>query len=105
MVEPRGRLDALADRSVVAEVSIGRVSSHRVGSTHPDGIQEPLLPKCTAWGLPTEHLLTIASWEWDGAFWWRWMPPESELPAGMSRQVWPQSPSQREDWRDSVSAS
>ena len=43
-------------------------------------IQDPEYPSCGDCGQPMTHLLTIASWEWDGETWRRWMPLE-ELPA------------------------
>jgi hypothetical protein len=46
---------------------------------HPDWIQDPWIPDCTGCGQETQHLLTVQSWEWDGASWWRWMPAGSEL--------------------------
>jgi hypothetical protein len=40
-----------------------------------DWIQHPQWPDCTA-GHRAEHLLTISSWECDGASWRTWLPAE-----------------------------
>jgi hypothetical protein len=40
---------------------------------HPEWIQDPEFPKCSC-GCLMEYLLTVASWEWDGASCIRWKP-------------------------------
>ena len=39
-------------------------------------IQDPEYPTCTRCDGQTEHLLTMASWEWDGGTYQRWKPLE-----------------------------
>jgi len=46
----------------------------------PSWIQDADYPSC-ARGHRMDHLLTIASWEFDDATWWRWLPTEE-------RAVW-----------------
>jgi hypothetical protein len=42
-----------------------------------DWIQDPCQPACQC-GRPMEHLLTVASWEWDGIIHPRWTPIEEQ---------------------------
>jgi hypothetical protein len=44
---------------------------------HPSWVQDPEWPTC-ACGVRMEHLATIASWEYDGAFSRRWVPLEEQ---------------------------
>lgn len=44
---------------------------------HPSWVQDPEWPVC-ACGVRMEHLATIASWEYDGAFRRRWVPLEEQ---------------------------
>lgn len=46
---------------------------------HPAWAQYPEERTCRQCGGPTEYLLTVSSWEWDGESWWRWMPIDSEV--------------------------
>jgi hypothetical protein len=43
---------------------------------YPAWVQEPRYPACEFCGVPMAHLLSLASWEWDGGTWPRWMPVE-----------------------------
>lgn len=42
----------------------------------PDWIQDPYYPPCAQCGKPMQHLMTIASWEFDGASYVRWLAKE-----------------------------
>ncbi|WP_331769827.1 DUF1963 domain-containing protein (plasmid) [Embleya sp. NBC_00888] len=43
---------------------------------YPGWTQEPGWPDCGTCGARMEHLLTVASWEWDGESWRTWLPVE-----------------------------
>jgi hypothetical protein len=58
---------------------IGAAPGIKLGG-HPSWIQYPEWPMSDK-GLIMEHLLTIASWEWDGGTHWRWKPVEDGDPA------------------------
>lgn len=42
----------------------------------PEWVQDPKHPSCVTCDEPMDHLLTMASAEFDGGSWWRWMPIE-----------------------------
>lgn len=52
----------------------------------PDWIQDPQYPDC-ACGRQMSHLLTVASCEWDGESWRRWLPEQegADLDRGADR--------------------
>jgi hypothetical protein len=61
----------------------------------PDWIQHPEYPACTC-GAAMEHLLTLASWECDGASWPCWLPEQERAaltfhppPAGGDPEQYP----------------
>jgi hypothetical protein len=41
---------------------------------YPRWVQFPAYPRCPKCHHPTEYLLTLASWEWDGGTYHRWKP-------------------------------
>ncbi|MDA2808258.1 hypothetical protein [Nocardiopsis suaedae] len=43
---------------------------------YPSWAQDPDWPDCQTCGRRTEHLLTVASWEFDGGSWHTWLPAE-----------------------------
>lgn len=43
---------------------------------YPGWTQEPVWPDCAACGRRMDHLLTVASWEYDGESWRTWLPVE-----------------------------
>jgi hypothetical protein len=45
---------------------------------YPDWVQDPGYPGCGC-GKTMEHLLSFASWEYDGVTWGRWLPIEDRL--------------------------
>ncbi len=47
---------------------------------HPEQVTE--YPDCEACGGRTEHLLTVASWEFDGESWRTWLPVEDRTGSG-----------------------
>jgi hypothetical protein len=63
---------------------LGAAPGTKVGGW-PNWVQEPAYPECDKCGEPMTHLLTIASWEWDGDSWRRWVPLE-ELPLDRRRE-------------------
>ncbi len=59
----------------------------------PGWTQDPVWPDCEGCGGRMEHLLTVASWEFDGESWRTWLPVEDRAPDG-----------DRPDWSLSESA-
>ncbi|MFI0790026.1 DUF1963 domain-containing protein [Streptomyces lydicus] len=49
---------------------------------YPGWTQEPCWPDCEACGGRMEHLLTVASWEFDGESWRTWLPVEDRTDSG-----------------------
>ncbi|MFE7234687.1 hypothetical protein ACWCRF_27520 [Streptomyces sp. NPDC002405] len=49
---------------------------------YPGWTQEPCWPDCETCGGCMEHLLTIASWEFDGESWRTWLPVEDRTDSG-----------------------
>jgi hypothetical protein len=49
---------------------------------YPGWTQEPCWPECEACGGRMEHLLTVASWEFDGESWRTWLPVEDRTDSG-----------------------
>jgi hypothetical protein len=45
---------------------------------YPGWSQDPNWPDCGACGRRMEHLLTVESWEYDGASWRAWLPVEEQ---------------------------
>ncbi|MFI2506472.1 DUF1963 domain-containing protein [Streptomyces sp. NPDC018972] len=43
---------------------------------YPGWTQEPVWPDCAVCGRRMDHLLTVASWEYDGESWRTWLPLE-----------------------------
>ena len=43
---------------------------------YPGWTQEPVWPDCASCGRRMDHLLTVASWEYDGESWRTWLPVE-----------------------------
>lgn len=43
---------------------------------YPSWTQDPLWPDCESCGKTMDHLLTVASWEFDGESWRTWLPVE-----------------------------
>ncbi|MEU4342311.1 hypothetical protein AB0H00_13745 [Nocardia sp. NPDC023852] len=43
---------------------------------YPGWTQEPVWPDCDSCGQRMHHLLTVASWEYDGESWRTWLPIE-----------------------------
>lgn len=43
---------------------------------YPGWTQDPAWPNCDSCGQRMQHLITVASWEWDGESWRTWMPVE-----------------------------
>ena len=52
----------------------------------PEWIQDPEYPTCDG-GHRMEHLLTVASAEFDGGTWWRWLPQEERSVGAAPFQV------------------
>ncbi|GAA3762840.1 YwqG family protein [Salinactinospora qingdaonensis] len=50
---------------------------------YPGWTQDPVWPDCTSCGQAMEHLLTVASGEFDGSSWFTWLPVE-DRPAAES---------------------
>jgi len=48
-------------------------------------VQDPTVPLCATCGTVMEHLLTVASWESDGASRQAWMPEEERTSSGTTR--------------------
>lgn len=51
----------------------------------PNWIQDPWYPECDTCGTPMSHLLTIASWEFDGESIRRWVPVDDSSPGAFAR--------------------
>ncbi len=62
-------------------VLLGSAPGFKIGG-HPDWIQEAEVPSCVHCDAAMDHLLTVASWEWDGASYERWRPAEEPLEPG-----------------------
>lgn len=80
---PKDIKDALADRFARLEEDTGCVYDRDLADApgtklggYPGWTQDPAWPDCDACGQRMDHLLTVASWEWDGATWRAWMPAE-----------------------------
>jgi hypothetical protein len=61
--------------SAVYQFLLGAAPGCKLGG-HPDWVQGPQRVSCAACGDPMQHLLTMASVEWDGASCRRWKPIE-----------------------------
>jgi uncharacterized protein (TIGR02996 family) len=62
------------DPSHLYQAWLSTAEGTKVGG-HPDWVQDPYYPRCGC-GAEMEHLLSFASWEWDGITWGRWVPIE-----------------------------
>lgn len=58
---------------------LGAAPGIKIGG-HPAWVQYPDWPLSNG-GMVMDHLLTIASWEWDGGNHWRWKPVEDGDPS------------------------
>ncbi|HEU5375660.1 MAG TPA: hypothetical protein VFV38_09495 [Ktedonobacteraceae bacterium] len=54
---------------------LGAAPGMKIGE-NVDWLQDPWLPPCPSCQQKMEHLLTVASWEWDGESFRRWRPLE-----------------------------
>jgi uncharacterized protein (TIGR02996 family) len=80
VVSAAGRLPAVSgyhlpgSGSHLYEAWLGAAAGTKVGG-YPDWVQHPHCPRCGC-GAEMQHLLSFASWEWDGVSWGRWLPVE-----------------------------
>ena len=71
----RQRIEAWEqDAGWIYAYHLGAAPGTKVGGW-PNWHQAPEWPTCQR-GHPMDHLLTIASWEWDGESWRTWRPPD-----------------------------
>ncbi|MFD8010863.1 DUF1963 domain-containing protein [Streptomyces sp. NPDC058955] len=76
------RFDALhAETGLRYEHHLAEAPGIKLGG-YPSWTQEPVWPDCEACGDRMEHLLTVASWEYDGASWRTWLPEEDRTGDG-----------------------
>ncbi|WP_166024231.1 DUF1963 domain-containing protein [Streptomyces chilikensis] len=90
----RDRFDRLEEETGLEyEDDLASAPGTKLGG-YPGWTQAPQWPGCDGCGRPMEHLLTVASWEYDG-LWSSWIPVEDRSVAE----------SGREDFRDERSLS
>ncbi|MEW2415025.1 DUF1963 domain-containing protein [Streptomyces sp. NPDC046866] len=78
----RGRIDELeAETGLLYPYHLADAPGIKLGGW-PGWTQEPVWPDCEGCGSRMEHLLTVASREFDGESWRTWLPVEDRNPDG-----------------------
>ncbi|MFJ9854395.1 DUF1963 domain-containing protein [Streptomyces sp. NPDC101150] len=71
-----GRFDTLlAETGLRYSCHLADAPGIKLGG-YPSWTQEPYWPDCEGCGSRMQHLLTVASWEFDGESWRTWLPEE-----------------------------
>ncbi|OOC55089.1 MULTISPECIES: YwqG family protein [Nocardiopsis] len=80
---PKDLSDALEDRFAQLEGETGWLYPYHLAEApgiklggYPGWTQQPVWPECGGCGQRMDHLLTVASWEYDGESWRTWLPVE-----------------------------
>lgn len=80
---PEGLYDRLCGRFEQLEQETGWSYQYHLSDApgikvggYPGWTQDPVWPECGWCEQPMDHLLTVSSWEYDGASWHTWLPVE-----------------------------